>query len=133
MIFAGKPPSNLGVTDGKLAPCKRSPNCVSSQASDEQHFIDPIRVDTAEASDEFARLIRALQSMPRIRVITERQDYVHAECKTKLMGFVDDLELYLDAEAGQVHVRSCARLGYRDFGVNRDRVETLRKAFAEAK
>ena len=31
-MFAGKRPSYLGVHDGKLAPCPRTPNCVSSQA-----------------------------------------------------------------------------------------------------
>ena len=42
------------------------------------------------------------------------------------MRFVDDLELTFDEKAGVLHVRSASRLGRRDFGVNRARVEALR-------
>ena len=42
------------------------------------------------------------------------------------MRFVDDVELYYDEKAGLIHVRSASRLGRRDFGVNRKRVEALR-------
>jgi uncharacterized protein (DUF1499 family) len=58
-----------------------------------------------------------------------RQDgaYLYAEYRTKRMKFVDDLELLYDAKAGAFHVRSASRLGRRDFGVNRARVEALRK------
>ena len=43
-MFAGTRPENLGIRDGRLAPPKNTPNCVSSQAdpSDTQHFIVPI-------------------------------------------------------------------------------------------
>jgi uncharacterized protein (DUF1499 family) len=43
------------------------------------------------------------------------------------LGYVDDVELFYDDKAGLVHVRSASRLGRRDFGVNRSRVETLRR------
>jgi uncharacterized protein (DUF1499 family) len=46
------------------------------------------------------------------------------------MGFVDDTEFALEAAAGVIHVRAGARLGIRDFGVNRERVERLRAAVA---
>ena len=48
------------------------------------------------------------------------------------MGYVDDVELALDAAAGVIHVRSAARLGVRDFGVNRARVEALRSKLGAA-
>jgi uncharacterized protein (DUF1499 family) len=49
-----------------------------------------------------------------------------------MIGFVDDLELQVDAAAQVIHVRSASRLGRRDFGVNRARIEALRAAFAGA-
>jgi uncharacterized protein (DUF1499 family) len=48
------------------------------------------------------------------------------------MRYVDDVELYYDEPAGLVHVRSASRLGRRDFGVNRKRVEELRAALMRA-
>jgi len=48
------------------------------------------------------------------------------------MGFVDDVELALDPAHSVIQVRSAARVGVRDFGVNRARVEALRAALAAA-
>ena len=60
----------------------------------------------------------------------ETDDYLHAECRSALFGFVDDLELHLRASDGIIAVRSASRLGYGDLGVNRRRVESLRSALA---
>jgi uncharacterized protein (DUF1499 family) len=118
-MFSWKRPDNLGVRDGKLAPCKRSPNCVSSQAdpSDAEHYIAPIR-GTMEA------VRRAVEASPRSRIIQEGKGYLYAEFRTKLLRYVDDVEFFFDGRV--IHVRSCSRLGRRDFGVNRKRVEALR-------
>jgi uncharacterized protein (DUF1499 family) len=63
--------------------------------------------------------------------VTQRDGYLHVEFTSATMGFVDDVEFVLDAPARTIHVRSSSRLGYRDFGVNRERVEKIRSAFAE--
>ena len=117
-------PDNLGVKEGRLAPCKSSPNCVSSQAdpADREHSIAPIAF-----KGDVAALRRAVESMPRATVIRQEGNYLYAEYRTRLLRYVDDLELYYDEKAGLVHVRSASRLGRRDFGVNRARVEVLRK------
>jgi uncharacterized protein (DUF1499 family) len=47
------------------------------------------------------------------------------------MGFVDDVEFFLDEGANVIHVRSASRLGQSDLGVNRKRVETIRAKFNE--
>jgi uncharacterized protein (DUF1499 family) len=124
-VFSWKRPDNLGVRDGRLAPCKRSPNCVSSQAdpSDLEHYIAPIRGSIAAARD-------AIKSMPRTTIVEEKVNYLYAEFRTRLLHYVDDVELYFDGQVLQV--RSCSRLGRRDFGVNRRRVEDLR-ALIEAR
>ena len=46
------------------------------------------------------------------------------------MGYVDDVEFYLNADKGIIEVRSASRLGQSDLGVNRDRIETIRSKFA---
>ena len=124
-MFSWRRPDNLGVRDGMLAPCKRSPNCVSSQAnpSDAEHYIAPIH-GTMEA------VRRAVDAFPRSRIIREGKGYLYAEFRTKLLRYVDDVEFFFDGRV--IHVRSCSRLGRRDFGVNRKRVEALR-ALIEAR
>ena len=124
-MFAGKRPKNLGYSDGRLAPCKRSPNCVSSQADpkDEEHYIAPIAL---KGKDAIGAVRKAVASMPRTTVIEAEPGYLYAEFRSKLMGFVDDVEFLVDPANGVVHVRSASRLGRRDFGVNRARIEKLR-------
>lgn len=58
--------------------------------------------------------------------MTQSDAYLHAECRSALFGFVDDLELQLRTGDRLVAVRSASRLGYYDFGVNRRRIEHLR-------
>jgi uncharacterized protein (DUF1499 family) len=119
-VFSWKRPDNLGVRGGRLAPCKRSPNCVCSQAdpSDSEHYIAPLRGSLAAARD-------AVRAMPRTTIVEEKPNYLYAEFRSRLLGYVDDVEFFFDGQALQV--RSCSRLGRRDFGVNRERVEALRK------
>ena len=126
-VFSWKRPDNLGVKDGRLAPPKRSPNCVSSQAdpADREHYIAPIAFK-GSALDAIAAARKAVEAMPRATVIRHDGNYLHAEFRSKVMGFVDDVEFTYDEKAGALHVRSAARLGRRDFGVNRERVEALR-------
>jgi uncharacterized protein (DUF1499 family) len=127
-VFSWKRPDNLGAKDGRLAPPKRTPNCVSSQAdpADAEHYIAPIafKGDTAAA---MAAAKQAVEGMTDATIIRQEGGYLYAEYRTKLMRFVDDVELLHDAKAGVLHVRSASRLGRRDFGVNRARVEALRR------
>jgi len=127
-VFSWKRPGNLGVTDGRLAPCRRTPNCVSSQAdpADMEHYIAPIPF-TGDSAAAVAAARKAVESMQRTTVIREEPGYLYAEFRSKLLGFVDDVEFAFDGKAGLLHVRSSARLGRRDFGVNRARVESLRR------
>ena len=47
-----------------------------------------------------------------------------------MLRFVDDVEFGYDPVRRLLHVRSASRLGRRDFGVNRERVEMLRAVIA---
>lgn len=127
-MLSGKRPDNLGVTNGRLAPPKRTPNCVSSQAdpADAQHYIAPLAFK-GTVVEAMVAARRAVDAMERSRIIHEESGYVYAEFRSKLLGYVDDVELLFDDEAGVFHVRSASRLGRRDFGVNRKRVEALRR------
>ena len=112
---------------GHLSPCGTRPNCVCSRAdADGPHRVEPYTVPGDPAA-AFSRLKDLLSAMPRTSLLTASEDYLRAVCRTRL-GFADDLECQLCPSAGVIHVRSASRLGYYDFGVNRARVEALRRA-----
>ena len=118
--FTGKKPSNLGVKDGKLATCPGTPNCVNSQSDSGKEKIEPL------PNASIAEIKGVVEGMERTTIVEETENYLYAEFKSKLMGFVDDVEFYRDPAANVVHVRSASRLGQSDAGVNRKRVEEIR-------
>jgi uncharacterized protein (DUF1499 family) len=130
-IFAGSPPTNIGVTNGKLADCPATPNCVSSQAptTDRQHRIAPIPM-SGDTSTTMAQLKQVIQAMPRTNIVKETNNYLYVEFSSKLMRFVDDVEFYLDNDSKMIQVRSASRLGESDLGVNRQRIEEIRSLLA---
>ena len=131
-LFAGTRPDNLGVYSGRLAPCPSSPNCVSSYSQDAQHGIAALSYDS-EPEMAIANLKQIIESMPRTNIVKEDEDYLYAEFTSKIMGYVDDVEFYVDKEANAIQVRSASRLGESDLGVNRERVETIREKLNELK
>ncbi|WPC03688.1 DUF1499 domain-containing protein [Pseudomonas benzenivorans] len=124
----GHPPDHLGVQDGQLAPCPDSPNCVSSQAKDAEHRVAPLALPGSPQQTK-ARLIALLDQEPRARLVAQEDRYLRAEFSSRWLRFVDDVEFLIGEQA--VEVRSASRLGYSDFGVNRRRIERLRRHLAE--
>lgn len=123
------PPATLGATDGKLSPCPARPNCVSSQATRSDQVVAPLELDLEpRAALELA--VAVVESMPGAKVSTAERGYLHAEFRSRLFRFVDDLELVFDPELPGFHVRSASRTGYSDTGVNAKRVEELRRRLA---
>lgn len=127
----GKKMSNLGFQNNKLAACPSSPNCVSSEAMDAKQQIEPLWLQVP-ADTAWAKLQAAVAALPRTKIIQVDNEYLHAECRSAVFGFVDDLELQLRPEEKKIAVRSAARLGYFDFGVNRKRVEELRSGLIKS-
>ncbi len=109
-----------------LQPCPSSPNCVSTQASDQGHGIAPYRYQKNQATaKEALKTILGLQ--PRAELVEETEAYLHYEFTSLLLRFVDDVEFVLDDVAKTIHFRSASRTGYSDLGVNRRRMEDIRK------
>lgn len=128
---SGTRPDTLGIKQGTLGTCPASPNCVSSDSHDTEHHVQPIQL--AHSSDiSWPRIRQQVTGLPRTRIISYTDNYLHAECSSRLFGFVDDLELHLRAEENIIAVRSASRLGYSDLGVNRRRIEDLRTLLRDA-
>ena len=109
-----------------LPPCSSFPNCVCSRSdASPRHRIQPFALPEDPAV-VFARLKTLLATWPRTTIMVATEDYVHAACRTRV-GFVDDLECRLCVADGVIHVRSASRFGFVDLGVNRARVEALRR------
>ena len=113
--------------NGILAPCPSSPNCVSSRDPDPTRRVDPI-LFTRDSAAAWSRLRKLIAEMKEARIAEDEMGYLHAEFRSALFGFVDDVEFRMN-EAGRIDVRSAARTGYFDFGVNRRRVEEIRARF----
>jgi uncharacterized protein (DUF1499 family) len=127
---AGTKPAGLGVTDGRLAPCPSTPNCVSSQSTDAGHAIEPLRF-TGSADAAMSRLRKIISGMKRARIVEDRNCYVRAEFTSLIFRFVDDVEFALDAKRGTIDVRSASRVGRSDLGVNRKRTDEIRRLWNE--
>jgi apolipoprotein D and lipocalin family protein len=110
--------------------CPSTPNCVSSIDRDRKHFIEPLHYK-GSAEDAQNRLLEVLFSLKRTRVVTFEKNYIHAESVSAIMRFVDDVEFYFDDRQKLIQVKSASRVGYSDLGVNRRRIEKIRKLFNE--
>lgn len=112
---------DFGLTDGKLAPCKASPNCICSDHTEGKHYLPPVEI----SESMWKTLIGYIEGMKGCTVADRKGNYIRLECASSLFGFVDDLELFYDDQKDILRFRSAARLGYSDFGVNRKRMETI--------
>ena len=134
-LLAGSAPAQLGVANGRLQPPSPSPNSVSSQAAlypehPQRAYaqIAPL-VFTGDGEAAMARLAALLRQSAGTVIVTQRPDYIYAQCSTPLLKFTDDVEFWLDRRAGAIQFRSASRLGRKDFGVNRARMEAIRARF----
>jgi len=137
----GREPARLGVVDGRLKPPSKTANSVSSQAGlwPDHPQRDAARIEPLPAGGPgvqgdaaWVRLRRVVEAERGARIIRAEGDYLYAQFTTRWLGFVDDVEFWLDRRAGVIHVRSASRVGKGDMGVNRARVESLRAKLASA-
>jgi len=122
------PVTGLG-PDGRLKPCPATPNCVSSDAEDRGHRIAPLDAGT-DPEGTWQALMDLLEADRRFTIKARGDGYLHAEARTAILRFVDDLEFQLRPAEGVIAVRSASRVGYSDLGTNRRRLEALRERLA---
>ncbi|ETX10851.1 hypothetical protein MUS1_12805 [Marinomonas ushuaiensis DSM 15871] len=126
VVMSNRLPEGLGVVDGQFSSCPISPNCVSTQADPEDatHYVEPIvyRGDRKETQLQIESL---LLTSSNVRIVSSELGYVHFEVKSKLIGYIDDVEFYLPEADSVVHFRSASRAGYSDLGANRERFNQI--------
>jgi uncharacterized protein (DUF1499 family) len=124
--------AGLGVSKDHLASCPSSPNCVVSQDADSKHAIEPITYHT-DRNAARETLLKVLTVVPRTEVVEQTDSYIHALSKSRIFGFVDDVEFYFPKDQDIIHIRSASRIGDSDLGVNRRRMEQIRLALNDLK
>jgi uncharacterized protein (DUF1499 family) len=132
-LFAGlwpQPTENPQLENGKLRPCRGTPNGVCSESTNMIGRIDPLSF-TGSADKAWPLLKRIVEENGGV-VHKIEKEYLWATFLVPVFAFVDDVEFRLSPEEGVIHVRSSSRLGFSDLGVNRGRVEQLRAAFRDA-
>lgn len=134
-FFTGKAPDTLGVVDGRLSPPSATPNSVSSQATlypehpqKDYASIAPFTY-LGDGDAAMEKLAGLLQKTEQTIVITRGPEYIYAQSRTALLNFTDDLEFWLDRPNQVIQIRSASRLGHRDLGTNRARMESIRARF----
>jgi uncharacterized protein (DUF1499 family) len=132
-LLKGKPPSDLGVHEGRLKPPSRTPNSVSSQAKlypdhPQRTYasIDPLQLN-GDSSTTLDRIEAIINGMEGGEIVKKEPGYLYAQFTTRIMKYVDDAEFWFDPAENVIQVRSASRLGSGDFGVNRKRIEFIRE------
>lgn len=124
-------PENLGVRNGRLAACPGSPNCVSTQGEDRDHWIAPLSIPSKSVA-AIELLVDIVREMPGATVVEQTGDYLRVEFRSRIFRFCDDVEFYVEPQSNLVHFRSASRVGHSDLGVNRNRMELIRRKFQDA-
>jgi uncharacterized protein (DUF1499 family) len=133
----GRPPQ-LGLQDGRLKPPSKTDNSVSSQADlyPDHPQLDYTRIAPLTYSGDGVAAMKKLADLLKNReqtvVMEQAESYIYAQCSTAWLKFTDDIEFALDPARSVIDVRSASRLGRKDFGVNRKRVEAIRAAWIAA-
>ncbi len=109
----------------QLKQCPDKPNCVSSQSKTEYAKIAPFSIKT-NLEETKKHITSIMNNLPRTSLIKNEGNYLHFTAKTKFIRFTDDVEFLIDEPNKTVHIRSASRIGYKDFGTNRKRVEFIR-------
>lgn len=121
-------PTNLGLIKEEerslLRKCPESPNCINSHfPEDKDHFLEPLKYETSKEKAK-GLVIQILKNTPNVKIISEEQDYIHAEFTSSIFRFIDDVEFNFSIP-NKVHYRSASRLGHSDLGANKKRMSQI--------
>lgn len=139
-LFKGSVPDDLGVREGRLKPPSATENSVSSQAGlypDHPQLdyasIEPIALQDGDSdgSQTLAAIEEVISTIEGAEVVIHDDGYLQAQFMSKALKFIDDAEFWFDAEQQVIQVRSAARLGRKDFGMNRKHIEAVRTALGQ--
>ncbi len=127
----GDAPDTLGPQAAGLSPCPGTPNCVHTGMRHPEGTKGMFLRGEIGRRDLIPRIRAVIEAMPRATVVTATDQYLHAEFRSRIFRFVDDVEVLI-APNRELILRSASRIGRGDMGVNAARVAELRRSFTEA-
>ena len=113
-------PSKSYASHIELKPCIQISHCVREEL-DMENIVEPF--------DEIKQII---ENTPRTKIVENDSDYLHAEVTSRIMKYVDDLEVSYIPENNKIVIRSESRVGEGDFGVNKKRVELIKSSLLDS-
>ena len=113
-------PSKSYASHIELKPCIQVSHCVR-----EEFQVEKI-------GKPFEEIQQIIENTPRTKVVENDSDYLHAEVTSRIMKYVDDLEVSYIPENNKIVIRSESRVGEGDFGVNKKRVELIKSKLLES-
>ena len=125
-----RPSQSLGIKNGRLAPLTERPNGICTYSDDDGRSMQPLMLEYPP-QQAIELLKQVIRQMPRSRIVTSTDDYLHVECRSLLCAFVDDVEFAIDEAGKRIHFRSASRVGYSDLGVNRKRMEEFLRRYEQ--
>lgn len=124
MSRSGKAP---GLIEGRLSSCPARPNCICSEQEDDAlHYLEPLTIPGKSTVATVEMLKDTIREMGG-SIQAESDDYLAATFSSAIFGFVDDVEIRIDAMQNVIHLRSASRVGHSDMGVNRQRAELFKR------
>ncbi len=116
-----------GLFETKLTKCPDKPNCICTEfVADASHYIEPIGFSQSNTAEVLSRLKNSVREMGG-SIQAETGNYLAATFSSSIFRFVDDLEIRIDKDLKIIHMRSASRVGHSDRGVNKKRIEQLKK------
>ena len=113
-------PSKSYASHIELKPCIQISHCVREEL-DMENIVEP-----------FEEVKQIIENTPRTKIVENDGDYLHAEVTSRIMKYVDDLEVSYIPENNKIVIRSESRVGEGDFGVNKKRVEFIKSNLLES-
>jgi uncharacterized protein (DUF1499 family) len=128
LVSCSSVPKEIGMKGQFFHNCPNSPNCVSTMEKRKGYYIAPIKYSLSK-EDAFKKMLVVINAMNKVTILKQTPSYIHAVFRTPLMNFADDVEFYFPEKVQVIHLKSASRIGFSDMGVNRKRVESIRKRF----
>ena len=107
-------PSKSYASHIELKPCIQISHCVREE------------LEVENISEPFDSIKQIIENTPRTKIVENDGDYIHAEVTSRIMKYVDDLEISYESENNKIVIRSESRVGDGDFGVNKKRVDLIK-------
>jgi uncharacterized protein (DUF1499 family) len=122
--FVSKKGQALGLKEGQLQACTSTDNCVISEiVGGQPSTIEPFSFN-GDKNEFIAKLESAVKSLGG-EIVSANETYIATTFTSSLFGFVDDVEFRI-TEDNLLHFRSCSRVGRKDFGANKKRIDALK-------